>query len=350
MIAPSAVLCTVKGCRMNIQLIARDPDAFQQPVAIEHIQAMCARAFGASSTIESIRELYGGSINNTYLIGLAGMPSVILRVAQAPGNTQTFEIEGDLLRRELSMQPFFAPIAALIPRTLMADFTHQIVDRDYVFQSCMPGEVWSEIEDDLTADEQACLWRQLGHIARQIHSVTGTTFGPPHPRRAFPTWSAAVIDGLEGVVRDLKRYQIDTTEVKRSLDLVATHSDLLDVIAKPHLLHGDLWLRHLFVERGPQWPSIVGLIDAEFASWGDPLFEWTLIRLALLAPDGSEPFWETYGPLDQSAEGRFRAKICQAWSLSGSLAETWRLKNQEGHIWVRDKLREVLAATQALIG
>jgi aminoglycoside phosphotransferase (APT) family kinase protein len=335
---------------MNIQLIARDPDAFQQPVALEYIRAMCARAFGASSTIESIRELGGGSINNTYLIGLAGVPNVILRVAQAPSNTQAFEIEGDLLRRELSMQPFFAPIAALLPRTLMADFTHQIVDRDYVFQSCMPGQVWSEIEDDLTADEQTSLWRQLGQIARQIHSVMGTAFGPPYPRRSFPTWSTAVIGGLEGVIQDLERYQIDTTEVKLTMDLAAAHTDLLDVIARPHLLHGDLWPRHLFVERSPQGPSIVGLIDAEFASWGDPLFEWTLIRLALLAPEGSEPFWETYGRLDQSVETQFRAKVCQAWSLGGSLAETWRLKDQEGHTWVRNKLREVLATIQTLSG
>jgi len=333
---------------MDIQLIAREPDAFQQPVAVQHIKAMCVRAFGASVAIESIRELDGGSINNTYLIGLAGMPSAILRVAQAPSNEQAFEIEGDLLRRELHMQPFFAPIAALLPRTLMADFTHQIVDRDYVFQTRMPGEIWSEIEDDLTPEEQASLWRQLGSIARQIHSVTGTTFGPPYPRRSFPTWNAAVIAGLEGVVQDLERYRLDTAEVKLTLDLVASHAGLLDAVTQPHLLHGDLWLRHLFVQRGPAGATIVGLIDAEFASWGDPLFEWTLIRLALLTPDGSEPFWETYGPLDQSVEGQFRAKVCQAWSLGGSLAETWRLKSREGHIWVRNKLREVTAALQML--
>jgi aminoglycoside phosphotransferase (APT) family kinase protein len=335
---------------MDIQVIARDPDAFQQPVAVEHIKAMCVRAFGASVAIESIRELDGGSINNTYLIGLAGMTGVILRVAQAPGNTRALEIEGDLLRRELHMQPFFAPIAALIPRTLMADFTHQIVDRDYVFQTRMSGEIWSEIEDDLTPDERASLWRQLGSIARQIHAVTGATFGPPYPRRSFATWSAAVIVGLEGVAQDLERYQIDTAEVKLTLDLVATHTGLLDAVKQPHLLHGDLWLRHLFAERGQGGPTIVGLIDAEFASWGDPLFEWTLIRLALLTPQGSEAFWETYGPLDQSVEAQFRAKVCQAWSLGGSLAETWRLKNLEGHTWVRNKLREVTAALQSLIG
>ncbi len=109
-------------------------------------------------------------------------------------------------------------------------------------------------------------------------------------------------------------------------------------------------MRHLFIQRGPDGPAIVGLIDAEFASWGDPLFEWTLIRIALLPPPGSEPFWETYGPLDQSVEAQFRTKIYQAWSLGGSLGETWRLKDDGGHRWVRNKLHEVTAALRGLVG
>ncbi len=138
------------------------------------------------------------------------------------------------------MQPFFAPIATLLPRTLMADFTHQIVDRDYVFQSTVPGEIWSEVEDELTAEEQASLWRQLGTIARQIHAVVGTAFGPPYPRASFPTWSATVLAGLDGVRQDLERYQIDTTDVGLTRDLVAAHTGLLDMITQPRLLHGDL--------------------------------------------------------------------------------------------------------------
>ncbi len=70
---------------MDVSLIARDLDAFQRPVAVEQYQSHIARAhLDAGIAIGSIRELGGGSINNTFAIGLAGMPGVILRVAQAP--------------------------------------------------------------------------------------------------------------------------------------------------------------------------------------------------------------------------------------------------------------------------
>ena len=42
---------------MDVQLIARDPHALQQPVGIDMIQALCVRAFGSQTAIQSIHEL-----------------------------------------------------------------------------------------------------------------------------------------------------------------------------------------------------------------------------------------------------------------------------------------------------
>jgi hypothetical protein len=66
---------------MEYTINHRDPQAFQQAVPLAHIKAMCARA---------------------------------------------------------AMQPLLAPIAPLLPTILMADFIHQILDRDYMFQ---PGSI-----------------------------------------------------------------------------------------------------------------------------------------------------------------------------------------------------------------
>jgi hypothetical protein len=52
-------------------IVHRDPQAFQQTIASEHIQAMCERAFGQGTPINSVRELDGGQFNNTSLIELA---------------------------------------------------------------------------------------------------------------------------------------------------------------------------------------------------------------------------------------------------------------------------------------
>jgi len=62
---------------------------------------------------------------------MAGQEDAILRVAPA-STARLFWHQPYLMRREQAIQPFLAPIARLVPRTLMADFTHELVDRDYV--------------------------------------------------------------------------------------------------------------------------------------------------------------------------------------------------------------------------
>jgi aminoglycoside phosphotransferase (APT) family kinase protein len=333
---------------MDIQLIDREPHALQQPVAVDIIRAMCVRAFGSSTAIHAIHELGTGSINNTYLLTIHGLPKVILRIAPAHDHPQAFMDEGLLLHHEYHMQPFFAPVATLTPQTLMADFTHQLLDRDYLFQTYIPGTPWSELHDRLTPEHQTALYRELGTIVRQIHAVTGSAFGDV--RRSFPTWSQTIITRLEWVVTILQRYQLDTRDVTAVLATARAHANILDAITKPRLLHGDLWHQNLLVQWIAGGPRIGGVIDMGFASWGDPPFDWTLIRLALRPPAESASFWDTYGQLDQSQDAQFRAAIYHVQSLGVSLVETLRLKQTEGHGWVQHKLHDIAMQLQTTYG
>ncbi len=147
---------------MKYTSIERSPDAFQQPVAPDHILAMCQRAFGEKIEVELAQELGGGLYNNTYLVRIAGMQPVILRIAPHPA--RQFHSESNLMRNELVSLPYLAPIAPLLPRILMVDFTRQVLERDYLFQTLMEGAQWAQIMDDLTSEEQRMLWLQLGSI------------------------------------------------------------------------------------------------------------------------------------------------------------------------------------------
>src|SRR3989442_1781359 len=153
-------------------IMHRDPQAFQQPVALEHIQAMCKRAFGQGVPINSVRELDGGQFNNTYLIELTDRGPVVLRVAPSPERA-VFWHERYLMRRELAMQPFLALIAPLLPTILRSDFTHQVLARDYLFRRWIPGSLWWDVSGDLTPQEHDELWRQFGRLVREISSVQG---------------------------------------------------------------------------------------------------------------------------------------------------------------------------------
>jgi aminoglycoside phosphotransferase (APT) family kinase protein len=330
---------------MDVQLITRDPHALQQPVSVDTIQAMCVRAFGSQTVIQSIRELSTGSINNTYHLTFYNLPQLILRVAPPPNHPQAFLHEDVLLRQEYHMQPFFAPVASLLPQTLIADFTHQLLNRDYLFQTYIPGTPWSDLHDHLTTQQQTALYRQLGTITRQIHAVTGQAFGAAG--WSVPTWSETIIRRLEGVVAILERHQLNSRDVRAVSAIAQTHGHILDMVTEPHLLHGDLWHQNVLVDWISNTPQIVGVLDAGFASWGDPPYDWTLIRLSLMPPRESASFWETYGRLDQSADAQFRTKIYQARSLGVSLVEMLRLQQMEDHTWVQRKLHEITTQLQA---
>ncbi len=256
---------------MEYTIVHRDPQAFQQAVSLEHMKAMCERAFGQGTPADSVRELDGGQFNNTYLIELAERDPVILRVAPPPERC-IFWHERFLMRRELAMRPFLAPIAQLLPSIIMADFTHQVLDRDYMFQSWMPGAVWSEVNKDLTPEEHEDLWRQFGRLVKAISSVQGEAFGLVQYGSQFPTWSLTLI--------------------------------------RPRLLHGDLWLFNLLIQRTKDGPRIVGVLDADRGSWGDPLADWTFFLLSRRAsPQEQALFWQEYGQPVAGPGALFREQV-----------------------------------------
>src|SRR5215211_5877037 len=131
-----------------------------------HILSMCGRAFGPSVHVTSARELGGGTFNRTFLITLSDQ-QVILRIAPPPTADLLWN-ERWLMRCEVQIQPFFAALAPLMPRTLLADFTHQLIDRDYVFQTHLTGDRWDQIGDRFTPEEKLQLWEQFGSITKTI--------------------------------------------------------------------------------------------------------------------------------------------------------------------------------------
>src|SRR5690242_17403934 len=121
--------------RVEFRAIERAAGAFQGGVGPADLAAMCRRAFGPAVGVTAAVELGGGMYNTTYRVELATGP-VILRVGPEPH--RQYRLERGLMRNEYASVPYLAPIADLMPRTLAADFTHQLIDRDYLFQTHLP--------------------------------------------------------------------------------------------------------------------------------------------------------------------------------------------------------------------
>jgi aminoglycoside phosphotransferase (APT) family kinase protein len=249
------------------------------------------------------------------------------------------------MRREHSMQPFFAPIATLMPKTLLVDFTHQLIDRDYMFQSMIEGERWDGIMNTLTPAENDILWDQFGEILSRVHNVRGDKFGLPLSGFQFTSWSQAVIDRLERALLAAQERQFEIPYLASILERIQIHPQPLDEIQVPRLLHGDLWSFNIMITQKANKPAIAGILDADRAWWGDPMADWTMFILKHAEPDeGHSHFWKTYGRLENTPGSICRAYVYDA--MHAGTAFIWATQHQDDETVLRAQgtLSEVAAA------
>jgi hypothetical protein len=143
--------------------------------------------------------------------------------------------------------------------------------------------------------------------------VQGEAFGVVQYGPRYPSWSLALLDWLENIIADAQRSCLETTPLRRLLKLARKQSTILDEITCPWLLHGDLWLFNLLIERTWEGPRIVGVLDADRGSWGDPLADWTFFLLERRAtPQEQALFWQGYGGRPEAWPGaHLRALVYQ---------------------------------------
>jgi len=303
-------------------------------VSLEQVLAISQRALGPDGEITSIHQIPGGTVNTIFRLTYADERQVILRLAPPARNGPWNWNETYLMRREHAIQPFFAPVAHLMPACLLIDFTHQLIDRDYMVQQYLPGERWDTIIDNLSSAQNDLLWEEFGRLLNQIHNVEGSTFGLPYPGFQFPSWSQTVLKRFEYTRQLAAHAQVNIPHLEEILNIVRLHTDVLDEIRIPKLLHGDLWLFNLLVVHDTAGPRITGLLDAELAWWGDPVADWTMFLLLHVKPPESigheTSFWQAYGgEPDLNVGGQFRLNTYMA--MHASSAVLWANRHADEH-------------------
>jgi hypothetical protein len=119
---------------MDFQPVDRPSEAFQQSLTAAEIGKVCRRAFGDAGMPVAAVELGTGMYNNVYRVTLADqVPPVILRVA--PEESRQFRSERHLIRNEYGSVPWLAVIAPLLPQVLAADWSHELIGRDWMIQT-----------------------------------------------------------------------------------------------------------------------------------------------------------------------------------------------------------------------
>lgn len=323
---------------MRYQPIQRDTDAFQQFVPAPVMWQMCARAFGAGAAIETVVELPWGTYNNVYRVEIVDRPPVVLRIAPAPG--RQFRVDAALMRNEYAAAPYFAPISDLMPHILFADFTQQIVGRDYMVESLLPGVPAPDGLARYPRPQWSGLFRHIGVITRRIHAVSGPAFGlvaGPHHSR----WSEALIAYFRTAAEDVRDADYDDTDIMTLSDVVGRLGALFDEITEPRLLHGDGWTANFLVDPATADLPLTGICDWDRAEWGDPLADWAVQRALLRPRSERETFWEGYGRPRTDAVG-IRQEIYRARQAVGLRLDYIRDGNQAGIATTYKEIGEIL--------
>lgn len=324
----------------------------QNKLTLDQITVICQHGFGSEVNLKSVQQLEGSTFNEAYLIELAGKDKLVLRVAPS-ATADVYWDDVALMRREYHVLPFFASIADLMPRTMLTDFTHQIIERDYMFQTFIEGKRWSDIETELSSDENNNLWRQCGRIVKRIHKTTGEYFGYPYPGPQFKSWSEMIRDRFARISESLIIHKLEIPAFAIISDIAHTNDSLLDEIQTPSLLHGDLWTFNLLIGQDTGEPTITGVLDVERAWWGDPLADWIMFLLAIRS---KEPEWQQqlsafndgYGRSEGIEGTQFRQEIYKAMHIGTSVIWATRNGDAESILRARRELGEIAQVLPSL--
>jgi aminoglycoside phosphotransferase (APT) family kinase protein len=316
----------------------------RQSLTTAQIDAVCRRAFGPATAVRSAVELGMGSYNNTYKVTVAGQDQpVVLRAA--PPEERQFGSERHFMRIEYATLPWLTVIAPLLPRVIAVDWTHEVIDRDWMIQTLLDGV---PAPDGLAAyprESWGPFFRQLGAITKAVHSVRGPHFGPI-TGPGYATWSDALIASMQDITPDLESVGLDATDLHRVMAIADLRRALLDEIAEPRLIPGDLWTANLMLAEGTPEPTICGVMDLDRGIWGDPAADWTIYVAMSKSGTEREAFWEPDGygnKPDTSPAAVWRSRIYQARHLGAVRLESYRTGNAESVAETYESLTALLA-------
>ncbi|MBL7497276.1 aminoglycoside phosphotransferase family protein [Frankia sp. CNm7] len=315
---------------MRLRQVKRSAGAFQQPLTADDIRAICGRVFGSGVRVAAAEELGAGLYNTTYRVAVAGRDRpVILRVA--PERGRQFASEWQLMRNEYASLPYLAVIAPLLPQVIAADWSQELVGRDWMVQTLLDGVPAPNRLGDYPRALWPVFFRDLGAITRRVHGVRGPRFGPV-VGPGYGSWGEAVIASLEAIAADLDGAGLDAADLREVIAVAAERRAVLDEVTEPRLLAGDLWTVNVLLHATAPEPTITGVFDLDRTWFGDSAADWT-IRMALAKQDERTAFWDSYGPRDASSAAQLRQQIYEARHLGAVRLERHRLGNGAG---VRD--------------
>ncbi|WP_238011912.1 aminoglycoside phosphotransferase family protein [Dactylosporangium sp. AC04546] len=214
-------------------------------------------------TVVHCGPLTGGTFAAVWRVALDDGTEAVVKVGP-PAGCRLLRYERGIIAAEAR---YYRLVRQHVPTVPVPAVLH--ADDDVVVVGLLPGRPLTELPEGADAGG---VRTQLGAALKELHTVTGTAFGYDGGGRAGgATWREAFTAMTEDLLADARDWQVELPAC--DADILATverHSDALDEVTRPALVHFDLWDGNVLCQDG----VFTGLVDGERYFWGDPLYDF----------------------------------------------------------------------------
>ena len=236
----------------------------------------------------------------------------VLRVAP-PDAAGLLFYERRMMRQEPALHALLRARTSIpVAEVVLADFSRERLDRDYLLLTVLPGRPLSDL--GLPPARSARALEQVGAALRQLHALTASDclgltaygyLGAHRPMPPQPTWAAAFGLMWNRLLDDVVACGCYTpAEAQPLRDAYERRRAHFDRPVAPSLLHMDVWSQNILVDSAG---DLSGLVDFDRALWGDPEIEFAVLDYCGIS---APPFWAGYGAArDDSPPARLRRRF-----------------------------------------
>lgn len=232
-----------------------------------------------------------GHFNDSYFVETSSN-AYVLRIAPADETPKLF-YEQRMMRQEPGLHELVRTRTDIpVPHIIAADFSRQIIPRDYLILEKLAGKPLSECTQ---VDLDKVLHR-VGDCVRQCHDITAHSFGylgEHQPMMPQQNWGEAFAVMWRMLLDDIGKTGIySREEVRAMVKLLDKFQHYFERPVAASLLHMDIWAQNILVD---EQSNVTGLLDWDRALWGDPGIEFAVLDYCNIAQPA---FWQGYGQVD----------------------------------------------------
>ncbi len=235
----------------------------------------------------SVRELHGGYANPAFLVN----DKYVVRF-----NSDDKEDRKECFLREHVLYSLFPGLSIPAPQAIAINIKRDKIPFYYIINRYVEGDILSSVYKSLTNEDQHKVAFQLGELLEKIHSVNLDIIGETYLFNWRSPWKEIFLNTFDKTYKEFKDHGNPLSEEDKNV-VEDTYSQFKEQISdndiQRGLVHNDFHANHVVIND----TKITGVIDFEWASFGDPLYDLQKLPINL-SIDGDfyiKDFLEGYG-------------------------------------------------------